>query len=143
MFDHSSMADTDTEGALHPLLSGLGDRVRSRRTELGISQRRLADTAGTDAARISRLERGLRVGNLTINVVAGIAHGLQCRFGWLATGEMPVEPLPKDAPAGLFISPGGLSAQQARQLRDIAAAIELLNTPDAKPGAPKHNKTRR
>lgn len=118
---------------IHPLLDGIGERLRERRKALKLSLRDLAEVAGTDAARVSRLERGQRVGNLSINVVAGLAHALGCRFGWLTTGELPIEPAPAKQFRGsvIVIQDGGDVAEQVRELERLTASLKRGEAPVA------------
>ena len=145
----------DEHDGLHPLLAGMGQRLKERREQLELSQRAVAEVAGTDAARVSRLERGLRVSNLSINIVAGLAHALGCRFAWLACGDGPVEAPPGiDSPYVVaIISTGGTTLDHAAQLDRIKAALQRGETPPAQlpasvhvedePPAPVRKKTRR
>jgi transcriptional regulator with XRE-family HTH domain len=59
----------------HPLLRSLGQAIRSRRRERGLSQESLADIARIDRSYMSGVERGLR--NVSILSVARIAGALQ------------------------------------------------------------------
>ena len=62
----------------------LGQRVRMRRKELGLSQERLGELAGLDQTVISKLERGEVQETARI---ASLAEALACDALWLATGR--------------------------------------------------------
>ena len=66
-----------------PVLVAFGRRVRSQRTELGITQNELA--AGLGWSYISQIERGLR--NVTLFNIVQIARGLDAHPGELFDGE--------------------------------------------------------
>lgn len=57
--------------------ANIGDRIRSRRTLLGLSVRQAADRAGLAASTLSRIERGLRSADNRF-VLAQIAEALRC-----------------------------------------------------------------
>jgi transcriptional regulator with XRE-family HTH domain len=59
----------------HPLLRSLGQAIRSRRRERGLSQESLADIARMDRSYMSGVERGLR--NVSVLSVARIASALE------------------------------------------------------------------
>ncbi len=50
--------DTGGRGFVHPAVGPLGRALRAVRLQLFLSQKQLADLAGTDQASVSRLERG-------------------------------------------------------------------------------------
>jgi len=54
----------------------IADRVAERRTEMGMSQRELAELCGTTQSAIARLERGGRPPR--IDTLLRIADGLDC-----------------------------------------------------------------
>ena len=60
--------------ALHPLLRGLGARIRQLRENHGWSQEELADRAGIDRSYMSGIERGVR--NPTFLRLASIARAV-------------------------------------------------------------------
>ena len=62
----------------------IGQSVRARRDELGLSQRDLARAAGTTAAAISHIERGTR--NPSAGLLVRIADVLQCSANDLLSG---------------------------------------------------------
>ena len=66
-----------------PDLVLFGARMRLGRTQLGVSQRRLADLAGVSQSLISRLERGVATGIGLVHLVAvGMALGSDFPFGF-------------------------------------------------------------
>lgn len=64
-----------------------GRRVRARREELGLSQERLADTAGLHWTFVGQVERGQR--NLTLHNILKLAAALRCDPGELVEGLAP------------------------------------------------------
>jgi transcriptional regulator with XRE-family HTH domain len=60
----------------------LGDRVRRRREELGMSQQDLAEKTGILQTLISRLERGVNT-NPHTDVLLRLARALRCSVDWL------------------------------------------------------------
>jgi transcriptional regulator with XRE-family HTH domain len=61
-----------------------GDRIRSRRADLGLSQEALADRAGLQRAYIGQLETGMR--NVGLNNLARLARALDIDLGVLLEG---------------------------------------------------------
>ena len=71
----------------------IGEGIRARRSQLGLSQRDLARAAGTTAAAVSHIERGAR--NLSASLLVRIAGALQCSPGDLLAGAAATtEPAP-------------------------------------------------
>lgn len=66
------------------MLQILGNKLRSRREELGFSQEALADLCGFDRTYISLLERGKR--NVSLINLARIAQGLRTSVAQLTEG---------------------------------------------------------
>jgi hypothetical protein len=87
-----------------PDLVLFGSRIRLGRSQLGISQRRLAELAGVSQSVVSRLERGVATGMGLMHVVAvGMALGPDFPFGfcphhhpckWAYDPDHPREPRP-------------------------------------------------
>ena len=65
----------------------LGQRVRARRSELGLSQVALADRIGLHFTFVSSVERGER--NLSLSSLIRLADGLEVNAGDLVDGLMP------------------------------------------------------
>jgi len=63
------------------LLKRIGERIRSRRYELSLSQEALADAAAIDRSHMGKIERGER--NVTILILAKIANALDCELASL------------------------------------------------------------
>jgi len=72
---------------------GIGSRLRLARERRGYSQRRLAATAGTTQARVSRLEAGLER-NPSADLLVRLAGATGVGAGWLldGSGSGPREP---------------------------------------------------
>lgn len=49
---------TPSKHSRHPVLTSLGDAIRKRRRELGLSQEQLAERAGLDRSYLGQVERG-------------------------------------------------------------------------------------
>lgn len=67
--------------------SAIGKAVRSRRAELHLSQRDVARAAGTTAAAVSHIERGIR--QPSADLLARIAAALGCPSDDLLRGVAP------------------------------------------------------
>lgn len=67
-----------------PVLSALGQNVRSRRENRGLTQEKLAEKAGLDPTYISGIERGLR--NPGIKNVCRLAKALGLNTSTLCEG---------------------------------------------------------
>jgi transcriptional regulator with XRE-family HTH domain len=71
-----------------------GELIRTRRTELGLSQTQLAARAGTGQALISRIESGRTTP--TLSVLHRLAQALDCDLvldlAPHATGRLPASP---------------------------------------------------
>src|SRR5205809_6299 len=67
-------------------MTGVGDRIRARRLELGLSQREIA-SKGVSYAYISRIESGTR--NPSVRALRKLAPKLGVSVEWLETGEEP------------------------------------------------------
>lgn len=67
--------------------SKFGQRVRARRTELGLSQMALADQVGLHFTYVSSVERGER--NISLENIVRLATALQVDPGELVTGLAP------------------------------------------------------
>jgi transcriptional regulator with XRE-family HTH domain len=61
----------------------IGDRIRRRRQEIGISQQELSDMTGVRRATISDLESGKRTG-MTLDTAKALARALGVSIDYLA-----------------------------------------------------------
>lgn len=68
----------------------LGNRVRARRRELGMSQERLAEACGVHWTFLGQVERGRR--NISLHNILKIAAGLDLDAGLLIQGLRAPEP---------------------------------------------------
>jgi transcriptional regulator with XRE-family HTH domain len=67
-----------------PYLDILGQRIRARRHELGMSQEGLAHAAGMDRSYVGRIERGEH--NLTFTALVRLARAMECDVAALTVG---------------------------------------------------------
>jgi len=72
---------------LSPALQALGERIRERRGELGLSQEALADAAGLHWTFVGQVERGQR--NLSLHNLLKLAEALEIDAGKLVEGLTP------------------------------------------------------
>jgi transcriptional regulator with XRE-family HTH domain len=72
-----------------PYLDILGQRIRARRRELGLSQEGLAHEAGLDRSYVGRIERGEH--NLTFVSLMKLCRAMRCDVAAL-TGGLPSVP---------------------------------------------------
>ena len=115
-------------GSFDADMATVGDRIKQRRLELGLSQRELADD-GVSYAYISRLEADTRTPST--KVLRTLAPKLGVTVHWLETGE----PDPAEELARLVLNQRG--APLPARARSLARAILQLpnNT-----GAPRPRK---
>ena len=85
--------------------SPVGDAVCARRKSLGLSQRELAQSAGTTAGAICHIELGVR--QLSAGLLARLASALDCRTDELLEGVVAPE-------------------RVDRTIRQVVAAMNLL-----------------
>ena len=95
-------------------MTGVGDRVRKRRRELGLSQRELA-SKGVSYAYISRIENGER--NPSVSVLRKLAPKLGVSVDWLETGKEPTR-FARFEPAELVLLEKALRTLEASDRRD-------------------------
>jgi transcriptional regulator with XRE-family HTH domain len=69
-----------------PYLDILGQRIRARRSEMGMSQEGLAHAAGLDRSYVGRIERGEH--NLTFVALVRLCRAMNCDVATL-TGGIP------------------------------------------------------
>lgn len=67
-----------------PYLDILGQRIRARRRELGMSQEGLAHEAGLDRSYVGRIERGEH--NLTFIALIRLCRAMRCDMAALTVG---------------------------------------------------------
>ena len=77
--------DIDKTEYKNPEFFKLGERIRKRLDEIGMSQRELADKLGITEVSLSRYIKGERIPRAT--VVIGIAKVLDVSVEWLLKGE--------------------------------------------------------
>lgn len=69
---------------MDPCLDILGQRIRARRRQLGMTQEGLAHEAGVDRSYVGRVERGEN--NLTILALVRLCRALRCDVAALTEG---------------------------------------------------------
>lgn len=103
----------------------IGQRIKERRNEMGISQQQLANAVGIQQSAISQLEKG---SSQKTSYVAAIADKLGVNALWLETGKGPKYPenANKDDPLGLIPK---ASTSVVYDLFDVRAACgnSLIN----------------
>lgn len=67
----------------------LGENVRVRRVQLGMSGKQLAEQVGVTEPMISHIERGLKMPSVAVCVA--LAHALGCTLDDLVLGSQPTE----------------------------------------------------
>lgn len=67
-----------------PYLDILGQRIRARRRDLGLSQEGLAHAAGLDRSYVGRIERGEH--NLTFIALVRLCRAMECDVAALTVG---------------------------------------------------------
>jgi XRE family aerobic/anaerobic benzoate catabolism transcriptional regulator len=113
-------ADPAEDDARHPLLTGLGERVRALRARRGMTRRALALAADVSERHLANLEHG--TGNASILVLQQVATALQCPLAEL-TGDVTTS-----SPEWLLIREL-LEHRDEATLRRVRIAIgELLGT---------------
>ncbi len=114
------LAAAPADGAKHPFLMGLGERVRALRARRGITRKALSKAAGVSERHLANLEYG--VGNASVLVLLDVARALQCSLAELL-GDMSTR-----TPEWLMIREL-LEQQDDATLRRVREAIgELLGT---------------
>ena len=69
----------------------IGERLRARRVELGLTLAEVAEKAGLSLPYVSNLERGR--GNPTLEALGALARALDVPLGTLVGDSGPIEPL--------------------------------------------------
>jgi transcriptional regulator with XRE-family HTH domain len=80
-----------TDRVSDPYLDILGQRIRARRSGLGMSQEGLAHAAGLDRSYVGRIERGEH--NLTFVALVRLCRAMKCDAAALTVG-LPSVPSP-------------------------------------------------
>lgn len=93
-------------------MTTLGQRVKARRKELGMTQEELASKSGVSQTTISDMERGR---NSTSREIALLARTLQSSAYWLATGKGIDAPDQKDPPPAKQLSPAAIAVAEGWQ----------------------------
>jgi transcriptional regulator with XRE-family HTH domain len=88
----------------------VGERIRARRDELGLTQAQLADELGVTHQHVSGIESGISAPSL--DLLVRIARRLGVSTDFLLTGESP---LVLDAEGGIRAD-GGLPAEAKKRL---------------------------
>lgn len=78
------MKEDDAKGGLNDTTRVFGERVRSRRQELGLSQEAAAVRCGIHWTQLGKVERGQR--SLRLETIVKIADGLDVDPGVLVSG---------------------------------------------------------
>ena len=119
---NSEVEDSPGRVTGHPreLPRGLGERIRARRLEIGISQAELARRAGVSTAYVSRLERSLKV-HPSMDVARRLAAGLSAASPWFLVTEAMGKP---HGPHGLieFLGESQLSPEEQAAFEVLADA---------------------
>lgn len=105
-------------------MSGVGERIRQRRQELGWTQDQLAQKAGISKSFLSELENGKR--SVSANNLLDIARALGVSIDFLMTGEVSekaVAEVPIPASLARFAAEEGLSFRQTLMLLDMQKQI--------------------
>jgi transcriptional regulator with XRE-family HTH domain len=71
-------------------LDDIGDALRQRRKELGLTQQEAASLAGISRGYLSEIERGGR--DLSVTILLGIADALQVQCRWVPVGDAHTRP---------------------------------------------------
>jgi transcriptional regulator with XRE-family HTH domain len=119
---------TDAGRAARPDYPQIGDQLRVRRHELGLSLRELADRLGVSPSLISQIERGRA--NPSVSTLYSIVQALDVSLDELLFNERrPAEP-----PIGGPIQ----RSRERHRIRLASDAIWFVEGRDASDGAPAH-----
>ena len=105
-------------------MSGVGDRIRERRLELGWTQDQLCTKTGLSKSFLSELESGKR--SVSAANLLSIANALSVSLDYLMTGKASQEPLaqvPIPASLAKFAGDERLSFRQTLMLLDMQKQI--------------------
>lgn len=117
-------------------MATVGERIRSRREELGWKQDDLASKAGISKSFLSDLENGKR--NVGADKLLDIARALSLSLDYLMTGEVSKEQKAEvSIPVSLakFAAEEGLSMRQTLMLLDMQKQIVAHRSAKKKDGA--------
>jgi len=109
----------------------IGDRIRTRRNELGWTQEKLAEQAGISTSFLSELETGKRsVGAANL---MGLSRALGVSLDFLMKGESsggPEEPVQIPGALSVFAKEAGLSFAQTLMLLEMRSQIKAYRSND-------------
>lgn len=77
----------------------LGEKIKSRRKILGMSQKRLAEISGIGQSSISRYETG--DGGITLDYILKLAKVLECSPLYLVSDEFGITPDKEEQPSSV------------------------------------------
>ena len=103
----------------------LGQRLRARRSELGLTLAQVAQEAGLSLPYVANLEKGR--GNPTLDVVVGLAGALQVQVADLFADDPPSEidlELADLPPVLIDFGRGQIMAERVRRLAKLAGLGE-------------------
>jgi transcriptional regulator with XRE-family HTH domain len=116
-------------------VSGVGDRIRERRLELGWTQDQLCTKTGLSKSFLSELESGKR--SVSAANLLSIASALSVSLDYLMTGTASQEPpvqVPIPASLAKFAADEGLSFRQTLMLLDMQKQIVAHRSAKKKDG---------
>lgn len=101
----------------------VGERVRTRRVELGFSQDALAGKAGISKSFLSDLENNRR--SIGAETLLDLGRALGVSLDFLMTGEPSEDQTEREIPSGLarFAADAGLSVRDMMTLLDVQERI--------------------
>jgi transcriptional regulator with XRE-family HTH domain len=101
----------------------VGERVKSRRLELGLSQDALAEKAGISKSFLSDLENNRR--SIGAETLLDLGRAMSVSLDFLMTGEASEDQANKEIPAALarFAAEQGLSVRETMTLLDVQERI--------------------
>jgi transcriptional regulator with XRE-family HTH domain len=107
----------------HDMATTMGERVRHRRTQLGLTQDDLAQKAGISKSFLSDLENGKR--NIGAETLFDLGRAMGVSLDFLMTGEASEDQTQKEIPAALatFAAEEGLSVRDMMTLLDVQERI--------------------
>lgn len=97
----------------------VGERVKTRRLELGLSQDALAEKAGISKSFLSDLENNRR--SIGAETLLDLGRAMDLSLDYLMTGEASDDQADKEIPASLarFAAEKGLSVRETMTLLDV------------------------